>query len=110
MASDEAKAIGNAILEGVPAIMSALETLTEIHPFLKGSFYHYFLIIQLMWALAAAYLPFKLIYHQYAILHAVESLTELGLERSSVGRTTINGPLSSRRSRMSCLFCWSTFS
>ncbi|KAJ7911344.1 hypothetical protein B0H13DRAFT_2482186 [Mycena leptocephala] len=48
MASDEAKAIGNAILEEVPAIMSALETLTEIHPFLKGSFYHYFLIIQLI--------------------------------------------------------------
>ncbi|KAJ6578128.1 hypothetical protein B0H19DRAFT_1230009 [Mycena capillaripes] len=47
IANDEVKAIGNAILEGVPAIMSALETLTEIHPFLK-----------------AAYLPFKLIYHQ----------------------------------------------
>ncbi|KAJ6521241.1 hypothetical protein B0H19DRAFT_721738 [Mycena capillaripes] len=47
IANDEVKAIGNAILEGVPAIMSALESLTEIHPFLK-----------------AAYLPFKLIYHQ----------------------------------------------
>ncbi|KAJ7318795.1 hypothetical protein DFH08DRAFT_754688 [Mycena albidolilacea] len=47
LANDEVKAIGNTILEGVPAIMSALETLTEIHPFLK-----------------AAYLPFKLIYHQ----------------------------------------------
>ncbi|KAK7058060.1 hypothetical protein R3P38DRAFT_2599651 [Favolaschia claudopus] len=47
MANDEVKAIGNAILEGVPAIMSALEVLTEVHPFLK-----------------AAYLPFKLIYHQ----------------------------------------------
>ncbi|KAE9403546.1 hypothetical protein BT96DRAFT_814787 [Gymnopus androsaceus JB14] len=35
------------MLEGVPAIMNALETLTEIHPFLK-----------------AAYFPFKLIYHQ----------------------------------------------
>jgi hypothetical protein len=109
MASDEAKAIGNAILEGVPAIMSALETLTEIHPFLKGSFYYYFPIIQLMWALAAAYLPFKLVYHQYAILHAVESLTELGLESSNVGRMTISGPPSSRRSRTSCSFCWSTF-
>jgi hypothetical protein len=42
IANDEVKAIGNAILEGVPAIMSALETLTEIHPFLKGAF-HYFL-------------------------------------------------------------------
>ncbi|KAK7055958.1 hypothetical protein R3P38DRAFT_3342921 [Favolaschia claudopus] len=47
MENDEIKAIGNAILEGVPAIMSALETLAEIHPFL-----------------AAAYLPFKLIYYQ----------------------------------------------
>ncbi|KAJ7616828.1 hypothetical protein DFH06DRAFT_1238529 [Mycena polygramma] len=47
MANDEVKAIGNTILEGVPALMSALETLTEVHPFLK-----------------AAYLPFQLIYHQ----------------------------------------------
>ncbi|KAJ7312624.1 hypothetical protein DFH08DRAFT_943570 [Mycena albidolilacea] len=47
IANDEVKAIGNSILEGVPAIMNALETLTEIHPFLK-----------------AAYLPFKLIYSQ----------------------------------------------
>ncbi|KAJ7676925.1 hypothetical protein DFH06DRAFT_1169319 [Mycena polygramma] len=47
MANEEVKAIGNTILEGVPAIMNALETLTEVHPFLK-----------------AAYLPFQLIYHQ----------------------------------------------
>ncbi|KAF7375648.1 hypothetical protein MSAN_00453900 [Mycena sanguinolenta] len=45
--NDTVKAVGNTILEGVPGIMSALETLTEIHPFLK-----------------AAYLPFRLIYHQ----------------------------------------------
>ncbi|KAJ7321368.1 hypothetical protein DFH08DRAFT_818730 [Mycena albidolilacea] len=36
LANDEVKAIGNAIIEGVPAIMSALETLTEIHQLLKG--------------------------------------------------------------------------
>ncbi|KAJ7240155.1 hypothetical protein B0H12DRAFT_57866 [Mycena haematopus] len=47
MANETVKAVGNTILEGVPGIMSALETLTEVHPFLK-----------------AAYLPFKLIYHQ----------------------------------------------
>ncbi|KAF7352127.1 hypothetical protein MVEN_01175800 [Mycena venus] len=47
IANEEVKAVGNAILEGIPALMSGLETLTEIHPFLK-----------------AAYLPFKLIYHQ----------------------------------------------
>ncbi|KAJ7200442.1 hypothetical protein C8J57DRAFT_1736598 [Mycena rebaudengoi] len=41
------KALGNAILEGVPGIMSALEALTDIHPFLR-----------------AAFLPFKLIYEQ----------------------------------------------
>ncbi|KAJ7250786.1 hypothetical protein C8J57DRAFT_1354883 [Mycena rebaudengoi] len=46
-ANEEVRAIGKTILEGVPAIMGALETLTEVHPFLK-----------------AAYLPFKLIYHQ----------------------------------------------
>ncbi|KAJ7846703.1 hypothetical protein B0H14DRAFT_2583962 [Mycena olivaceomarginata] len=49
LANDEVKAIGNTVIEGVPAIMSDLETLTQIHPFLK-----------------AAYLPFKLIYHQEA--------------------------------------------
>ncbi|KAJ7157929.1 hypothetical protein C8R43DRAFT_996337 [Mycena crocata] len=47
IANEEVQAFGKTILEGVPAIMSALETLTEVHPFLK-----------------AAYLPFKLIYHQ----------------------------------------------
>ncbi|KAK7055969.1 hypothetical protein R3P38DRAFT_3342927 [Favolaschia claudopus] len=47
MANDEVKAMGNAILEGVPAIMSALEVLTKAHPFLE-----------------AAYFPFKLIYQQ----------------------------------------------
>ncbi|KAJ7240171.1 hypothetical protein B0H12DRAFT_1135296, partial [Mycena haematopus] len=47
LANDTVKAVGNTILESVPGIMSALETLTEIHPFLK-----------------AAHLPFKLIYHQ----------------------------------------------
>ncbi|KAF7335401.1 hypothetical protein MVEN_02192800 [Mycena venus] len=47
IANEDVKAFGNAILEGIPALMSGLETLTEIHPFLK-----------------AAYLPFKLIYHQ----------------------------------------------
>ncbi|KAJ7157924.1 hypothetical protein C8R43DRAFT_996328 [Mycena crocata] len=46
-ANEDVQAIGKTILEGVPAIMSALEALTDIHPFLK-----------------AAYLPFKLIYHQ----------------------------------------------
>ncbi|KAK7017326.1 hypothetical protein R3P38DRAFT_3561155 [Favolaschia claudopus] len=46
-ANDQVKAIGNALLEGVPAIMKALEVLTEVHPFLK-----------------AAYFPFKLIYEQ----------------------------------------------
>ncbi|KAK7055990.1 hypothetical protein R3P38DRAFT_3170651 [Favolaschia claudopus] len=47
MANDTVKAIGNTILEGVPALMSTLEVLTDVHPFLK-----------------AAYLPFKLIYDQ----------------------------------------------
>ncbi|KAK6987605.1 hypothetical protein R3P38DRAFT_2574822 [Favolaschia claudopus] len=32
-ANDKAKAIGNAILEGVPAMMHTLELLTEVHPF-----------------------------------------------------------------------------
>jgi hypothetical protein len=41
LANDKVMAIGNTILEGVPAIMSALETLTEIHPFLKGTFSDY---------------------------------------------------------------------
>ncbi|KAJ7868452.1 hypothetical protein B0H13DRAFT_2281005 [Mycena leptocephala] len=45
--NEEVQAIGNTILEGVPAIMMALETLTEIHPFLM-----------------VAVLPFKLMYHQ----------------------------------------------
>ncbi|KAF7375676.1 hypothetical protein MSAN_00456800 [Mycena sanguinolenta] len=47
IANDTVKAVGNTILEGIPGIMRALETLTEVHPFLK-----------------AAYLPFQLIYHQ----------------------------------------------
>jgi hypothetical protein len=34
--NEEVQAIGNTTLEGVPAIMMALETLTEIHPFLMG--------------------------------------------------------------------------
>jgi hypothetical protein len=29
--------ISNTSLDGVPALLSALETLTEIHPFLKGA-------------------------------------------------------------------------
>ncbi|KAF8143465.1 hypothetical protein K438DRAFT_1875998 [Mycena galopus ATCC 62051] len=37
VANDTVKAIGNTILEGVPGMMSALETLTEVHPFLKGA-------------------------------------------------------------------------
>lgn len=37
VAGNELKAVGKAILEGVPAIMSALDSLTEIHPFLKGN-------------------------------------------------------------------------
>ncbi|KAF7375681.1 hypothetical protein MSAN_00457400 [Mycena sanguinolenta] len=47
IANDTVKAVGDTILEGVPGIMSALKTLSEVHPFLK-----------------AAYLPFQLIYHQ----------------------------------------------
>ncbi|KAJ7875482.1 hypothetical protein B0H14DRAFT_55683 [Mycena olivaceomarginata] len=47
LANDEVKAIGNMILEDVSTLMSALETLMKIHPFLE-----------------AAYLPFKLIYQQ----------------------------------------------
>ncbi|KAF7375685.1 hypothetical protein MSAN_00457800 [Mycena sanguinolenta] len=47
IANDTVKAVGNTILEGIPGIMITLETLSEIHPFLK-----------------VAYLPFKLIYHQ----------------------------------------------
>ncbi|KAJ7065406.1 hypothetical protein C8F01DRAFT_1366404 [Mycena amicta] len=47
VANEDVQAFGKTILEGVPALMSALETLTDVHPFLK-----------------AAYLPFKLIYHQ----------------------------------------------
>jgi len=35
--NEEVQAIGKTILDGVPAIMSALETLTEVHPFLKGT-------------------------------------------------------------------------
>ncbi|KAF7375650.1 hypothetical protein MSAN_00454100 [Mycena sanguinolenta] len=50
IANDTIKAVGNTFLEGIPTLMSALETLSEIHPFLK-----------------VAYLPFKLIYYQYAI-------------------------------------------
>ncbi|KAJ7166645.1 hypothetical protein C8R46DRAFT_1094966 [Mycena filopes] len=41
------KAIGKAIVEGVPGFMRLLETLTDVHPFLK-----------------AVYLPFKQIYYQ----------------------------------------------
>jgi hypothetical protein len=37
LANDEVKAIGNTIIEGVPAIMSDLETLKQIHSFLKGA-------------------------------------------------------------------------
>ncbi|KAF7375677.1 hypothetical protein MSAN_00457000 [Mycena sanguinolenta] len=47
IANETVKAVGNAILEGIPGIMSALETLSEVHPFLK-----------------VAYLPFKLIYQR----------------------------------------------
>ncbi|KAJ6488966.1 hypothetical protein C8R45DRAFT_993286 [Mycena sanguinolenta] len=47
LANDTVKALGNTILDDIPGIMSALETLTEVHPFLK-----------------LAYLPFKLIYNQ----------------------------------------------
>ncbi|KAJ7318366.1 hypothetical protein DFH08DRAFT_819972 [Mycena albidolilacea] len=36
LVNNEVKAIGNRILEGVPTLMSALETLMEIHPFLEG--------------------------------------------------------------------------
>jgi predicted DNA repair protein MutK len=38
-ANEEVQAIGKTILDGVPALMSALETLTEVHPFLKGNGY-----------------------------------------------------------------------
>ncbi|KAJ7166649.1 hypothetical protein C8R46DRAFT_1094987 [Mycena filopes] len=41
------KAVGKAIVEGIPGLMRALETLTDVHPFLK-----------------AVYLPFKQIYNQ----------------------------------------------
>ncbi|KAJ7147206.1 hypothetical protein C8R46DRAFT_1129675 [Mycena filopes] len=41
------KAIGKAIVEGVPGFMRLLETLTDVHPFLK-----------------VVYLPFKQIYYQ----------------------------------------------
>lgn len=36
VANEEIQAIGKTILDGVPAIMSALEALMEVHPFLKG--------------------------------------------------------------------------
>lgn len=36
VAGNGLKSIGMTILEGVPAIMSALDTLTKIHPFLEG--------------------------------------------------------------------------
>ncbi|KAJ7743335.1 hypothetical protein B0H16DRAFT_1422914 [Mycena metata] len=42
-----AKAVGKAIVDGVPAFMKVLEAVTDVHPFLK-----------------AVYLPFKQIYHQ----------------------------------------------
>jgi hypothetical protein len=37
LANGEVEAIGNRILEAVPTLMSALETLTKIHPFLEGA-------------------------------------------------------------------------
>ncbi|KAJ6620420.1 hypothetical protein B0H10DRAFT_2215946 [Mycena sp. CBHHK59/15] len=52
VANEDGQAIGKTILEGVPALMSALEVLTDVHPFLK-----------------AAFLPFKLIYHQEVQRH-----------------------------------------
>ncbi|KAJ7473796.1 hypothetical protein B0H11DRAFT_2036023 [Mycena galericulata] len=45
--NEEMQAVGKAISEHVPEIMSVLEKVTDIHPFLK-----------------AAFLPFKLIYYQ----------------------------------------------
>ncbi|KAJ7030122.1 hypothetical protein C8F04DRAFT_738812 [Mycena alexandri] len=42
-----AKAVGKAIVEGIPGFMRVLETVTDVHPFLK-----------------AVYLPFKQIYYQ----------------------------------------------
>ncbi|KAJ6553898.1 hypothetical protein B0H10DRAFT_2201811 [Mycena sp. CBHHK59/15] len=47
VANDKVQAFGKAVLEGVPALMRTLETISQVHPFLK-----------------AAYLPFQLIYHQ----------------------------------------------
>jgi hypothetical protein len=35
-ANEEVQALGKTILDGVPALMSTLETLTDVHPFLKG--------------------------------------------------------------------------
>lgn len=56
--------LGKTMLEGVPAIMNALETLTEIHPFLKGTDFPFSMIHTALYVLPAAYFPFKLIYHQ----------------------------------------------
>ncbi len=37
VANEEMQAIGQTILDSVPAIMSTLEALTDVHPFLKGA-------------------------------------------------------------------------
>lgn len=64
-AGNELKAIGNAIMENVPAIMSALDTLTKIHPFLEGDI-EFFSSNPCVWThmYPAAYLPFKFIVSQ----------------------------------------------
>lgn len=35
--NDKVQAFGKAILEGVPALMSTLEAISQVHPFLKGT-------------------------------------------------------------------------
>lgn len=37
VANEEMQAIGQTILDSVPAMMSTLEALTDVHPFLKGA-------------------------------------------------------------------------
>jgi hypothetical protein len=56
------RTVGKRILENVPGIISALEPLTEIHPFLKGTVH--FISGILSDDSVVVYLPFKYIYQQ----------------------------------------------
>jgi hypothetical protein len=94
------------ILEGVPAIMDALEELAKVHSFLMGTPNYSPDIIVLTPMCLAAYIPFKFIYQQCIVFYAHPRIADQHFaERPGAGRMTRKGQFFSERSRISCLPC-----